>query len=378
MIKKYIPSAILLTFLLFSLTGCYDAAGIEDFYYIVAIAIDKSDNDLITLSLQTAKTSNSSEGSSQQSNEYKIYSVDCHSIDEGINILDNYLNKQINLSHCSAIVFSEEIAKENIKEYVATFGNHVQIRPNCNIIISSQSAKSVLENVSNSGESFSARLYEYILSSVDDTGYTVDATLSNFLARINNPHTEALAIYCISDGNSIQNCGTAIFKGDIMIGTLTPMQTMCYLMLEGEIESCMIRIDNPADMNNSINLDLKTLKKPSIDVNLINNTPFVAIDLCIQGKISSAGNNYDYTSGNNTKIVEQKTNEYLENLMEDYLYTLSKNFNSDITTVQGYLSSKYLTGEEFQKVHWNEIFKDAYFDVTVHTQITSVHLYNKQ
>ena len=222
--KKYISFSCILIILLFTLTGCYDSNGIENFYYIVAIGIDKADNNLISLSIQIAKTGNSSDAATSQSSEYKIYTVDCESIETGINILNNYLNKKINLSHCSAIVFSEEIAREGVKSYINILGNDTEIRPSCNILISSGTAYDVLDKVSNSGESFSSRLYEYILHSVDYTGYTIDSTFSNFFTSINDKQTQSLAIYTVVNDDTIQNSGAAVFNDDVMLGTLSPLQ----------------------------------------------------------------------------------------------------------------------------------------------------------
>ena len=220
MIKKYISFTLLFLLLLFTLTGCYDSTGLEDFYYIVAIAIDKAENNLISLSIQIGKSSSGSDAATSQSDEYKIYTVKCESIEAGINILNNYLNKKINLSHCSAIVFSEEVAREGVKKYINIFGNDTEIRPNCNLLVSSEKAYDVLDKVSNSGESFSSRLYEYILQSVDYTGYTVDSVFSKFFSAINTEQTQAVAIYTVVNEDAIQNAGAAVFKDDIMVGTL--------------------------------------------------------------------------------------------------------------------------------------------------------------
>lgn len=217
MVKKIFLSILILIILLFTLTGCYDSTGIEDFYYIVAIAIDKSENGLISLSVQTAKPTTSSKSSTSQSDEYKIYTVDCESIDSGINILNNYLNKKINLSHCSAIIFSESVARESVQPYINVFGNNTEIRPGCNIIVSSGTAKEVLEKVSNSGEGFSSRLYEYILNSVDYTAYTVDSTFTDFFAQINDSQKQATAIYSVVSEDNIQSNGAVVFKNDKMI-----------------------------------------------------------------------------------------------------------------------------------------------------------------
>lgn len=53
MIKQYLL-IFLLSLLLFSLTGCYDARGVESLSYAVAIGLDKGENNLIRLSLQFA------------------------------------------------------------------------------------------------------------------------------------------------------------------------------------------------------------------------------------------------------------------------------------------------------------------------------------
>lgn len=71
-----------LIFILFSLTGCYDANSIESSYYIVAIGIDRGTNDLYNISIQIAKNENgSSESTSSQSSDYAIYEVECQTFE---------------------------------------------------------------------------------------------------------------------------------------------------------------------------------------------------------------------------------------------------------------------------------------------------------
>ena len=112
--KQKLSISIILFLLLFTLTGCYDASSIEDCYYVVALGIDLTQNNLYNISIQIAKNKNNSSSSSDssQSSSYKIYSVEAETIESGITILNNYLNKKINLSHCSAIVFSEDLARK--------------------------------------------------------------------------------------------------------------------------------------------------------------------------------------------------------------------------------------------------------------------------
>lgn len=56
MIKRFI-ALLILSVLLFSLTGCYDARGVESISYAVAIGLDKGQDNLLRLSLQFAAPS---------------------------------------------------------------------------------------------------------------------------------------------------------------------------------------------------------------------------------------------------------------------------------------------------------------------------------
>lgn len=378
MIKRTLYFIIILTLLLYSLTGCYDSNGIENFYYIVALGIDKSQTSKISLSIQIAKTSNSSENASSQSSESKIYTVDCASIDSGISILNNYLNKKINLSHCSVFIFSEEIAKSGLLEYINSLSNNPEIKSNSNIIISSTTAIDVLNNVSNTGESFSSRLYEYIITSSNYTGYTRSCEFSEFLSKINTPNTPALAIYAKVNNDTIQNDGLAVFKYGKMLGTLSPLDTISHLIIDGKLDTCIISIVENNNENSLIDLEISQNIEPTIDINLTNNIPYISINIELNANISSSGKTFDYTTEKNIQNVENTTNKYITNLLTSYLYKSSKEYNADLIGFGNKLSTKYLTLDDFQNIHWNNIFKNSIYNVNVKTKINSSYMFNKE
>ena len=202
--RKIFILCILILCIPFCLTGCYDATSIEKYHYAVALAIDSSEKSNIKLSLQVA-TSGDSGSSTSQSTTAQIFSVDCETIDVGINIINNYLSKKINLSHCSALIFSEEIAKKGIGTYINTLANNPQIRPTANILISNTNAIEVLENVSNSGETYSSRYYEFVINSTDYTGYAPNSELGRFFYNINNKLEPATANHIIVEDNILRH-----------------------------------------------------------------------------------------------------------------------------------------------------------------------------
>ena len=117
--KKSLYLSIILLISLFTFTGCYDAISVENYAYVIAIGFDKNSSDKITLSVQIANSSPSESGNSNQSTKTNIISVDCLNISEGISIINNYSTKKINLSHCTVIAFSEELAQSGIQPYIS-------------------------------------------------------------------------------------------------------------------------------------------------------------------------------------------------------------------------------------------------------------------
>ena len=113
-------------------------------------------------------------------------------------------------------------------------------------------------------------------------------------------------------------------------------------------------------------------------LNIINNTPFISCDIFIAAEIATSGKHFDYTSSENIKIVENTTEKYLKYLITDYLYILSKEYNSDILNFKNMYSRKCLTNQDFEKVHFDDVYKDSYFDVNVQVDISSTHLFERE
>lgn len=192
---KYIFLILILLLSMFCLSGCYDARGVETLAYAVALGIDKSADDTIRLTLQFAvPTSSDSTSSSSQTSSSTVIYVDCSTIDSGISLINSYISKKVNLSHCKAIVISETLAYEGISDYIYTLVNNVEIRPDCYIIISRCDAYDFLSNSTPTLESVSARYYELILNSSEYTGYAETIYLSDFYKAILSSTEQPVAI----------------------------------------------------------------------------------------------------------------------------------------------------------------------------------------
>lgn len=259
MIKNKIICVFLLTLILLTFTGCNSTnTGIDNYYFVVSLAIDKTENDNLKVSIQIPASSKSSEGSgSSQASTANIYTVEAKTIDEAFIILDNYLNKKINLSHCSALIFSEELAKEGIKEYIYTLSNNTELRHTCQLVVSSKTAYDVLEKISNSEESFSSKLFDYLTTSSDYTGLTISSTFGDFFQNLHDDNIQPTAIYTKFFEDTVQSSGIALFKDEFMITHVDSLCTLAHSICTNKLESATITIDNPFDEGHYVDLDIE-------------------------------------------------------------------------------------------------------------------------
>src|SRR5574344_1682115 len=260
---KLISAIAIVALLIFCISGVYTYQTIDKLAYVIALAIDKGPNNNLKLTIQLANPSSDSSGSSSsssssaQSSSSAIDSVECSSISSGLNLFNNYISRNINMSHCKVIVISEELASKDISNEIYDLSNNLEVSSHANIIISKSSAEDFLEMSHPVLEKFSARYYQMAPASSQYTGYTEVVPLIDFfsayldtcrqptaiLGNINTDSTHSKSLdgtflngdsyYVagqtpITSKNHIENMGIAVFKGGQLVGELNGFETICH------------------------------------------------------------------------------------------------------------------------------------------------------
>ena len=392
-------AGIIIVLLIFSLSGCYSVQSIDDLTYVIALGIDKGKNNTLALTVQfTFPTS--SESASGEAAPTIVNTVECASINSGITLLNSYTSKEINLSHCKIIVFSEELAVSGIGEEIFTLSNQVEIRPDSNIIISKSTAKEYIENSKPELENLVAKYYELNLFSQEYAGFTENISISNFFNKLNTTSIEPTAI--LGNGNKLnlpssnnskdeldivagelpiteykresENLGIAVFKDDKMVGELTAIETMLHLILTDNFESGIITLNHPLKENSTIDIALYSHKDTNIDTKLVNGSPFASIEVFLNSRLLSVDKNSGDFDADEIKELESLINSYLENAILNYLYKTSKEFESDIDGIGQSLLTKFKNSKEWNNYNWPQNYKNTFFKVHVNTNIKSSFL----
>lgn len=390
---------ILLLIIIFILafSSSYSSLSIDNLAYVLAIAIDTSDDNKLEVSFQFTTPVSPESGSTEKPTPI-INTVTASSLSNAINLVNGYLGKQINMSHCKVIIFSEDLASQGISDQIYTLINDTQVRPSANIVISKCSAKYYLEQTKPQLENLISKYYEIFTSSSKFTGYMPDATIGYFFNILNCGTCEPHAIlggvnegtptnneeidsqkdYTIKANNSsitgengAENIGVAVFKGDKIVGELNALETIAFLNIRNDLDRFLISVPDPENSNNYIDIYMTPLKSTNIKVDTSSQTPYIKIKCEFAGRIYSMSENAKYLSPEVLDSISNSCNSYLESAFSDFLYRTSKEFQSDISGIGKYALKNFFTTEQFEDYSWLDNYKNAFFDVEIDTSVKS-------
>ena len=107
--------SILLVIFINGFSASYTLRKLGNLAYVLALGIDVGENSKLKVSAQFSKSASITPGSgssSEDKDNIVLISGEAESIFSALNLLNSYIGKEINLSHCSIIIFSEEFAKQ--------------------------------------------------------------------------------------------------------------------------------------------------------------------------------------------------------------------------------------------------------------------------
>ena len=148
-------------------------------------------------------------------------------------------------------------------------------------------------------------------------------------------------------------------------------------MVSNKLKSCNISIPDIYNSNSNIELRLMQKKDSKIDVELVNGTAYISVEVFLEGYGLSLDENIDYNSDDTLDLINSNAENYLEHQIEDYLYRTSKELNSDIDGFGKNILSEYKTLPEWFGSSWLENYRKSFFKVRAHVNIKSGSEFNK-
>lgn len=194
---------VLISFIMcLSMTGCFDKREVDDLVNPIAIGFDKGQGRSIKMTLQIAiptKVAGGGEGGGGGGGKESVSytTVEAPSIYSGLNMINSYVSKQLNMSQIKVLVFSEELAREGVEKYINALMRGREFRPNSYVLVargSGNAAERYLRAVEPELESNPAKYYEMVLSAYSYTGFSANTSLMNFYKNMVNEASQPLAV----------------------------------------------------------------------------------------------------------------------------------------------------------------------------------------
>jgi len=378
--------------------------------YPIALGFDKGSTNELRMTMQIAVPTNiaggESGGGGDGESSSTVIAVETPSIYSGLNMLNSFISKQINLSHIKVIVFSQEIAQEGISKYLHAMIRNREFRPNVSIIVSRCSAEEFIDAVKPKLETNPAKYYELLLDAYRYTGFTTDTQLIDFYNKSERSSIQPVAVladvskYKSSDefdlsnstykekgrsfplegdfkagdlpklgGLNIEIMGLAIFDGGKMVGELDGEETSYNLMVEGKFNSMYFTMPDPIKKDDLVVLQLRRSRLTEKKVEMIGDKPKLIVKVHLEGDILSVQSGINCESGENLKFLQSATEAYIKDGIIKYLDKSTKVFKTDTNGFGNTIKGKFLTWQEWQEFDWLSKYKEATYDVEVDVAI---------
>lgn len=388
-----------------TLTGCYDKREIDELAYPLAIGLDIGEADSLRLTLQLAaplaiggSSGSGSESGGGESDTSSIITIDTPSLYSGLNLINNIISKEINLSHAKTIVISRKLAERGVTKYFHAIVRGREFRPDVFVVISDCPAEEYLKNVKPTLESNPSKYYELLLGK-QFTSFYPSTNINDFY--FNNESDSIQPVAILSDLGAFKSSsefnaqtasssekglegryeagnlpivaqqknevmGMAVFKGGKMVGTANGAESVSYHLITGDFKYSYWTIPDPEEKDKIIVLNIQQRHTPEIKID-IRDEPAVTVKLDLEGDFTAIQSGRDYES--TPEIIEQATEQMIKNELTAFLKRTTDEFNSDICGFGRYVKGKFLTWSNWEKYNWFEKYKNTSFNVLVDLKI---------
>lgn len=356
------------------LTGCYDKKELDNLAYVIAIGIDKGENEDLKITFQIAVPIQIS-GEGAEGGEKSTFTVseESGSLYNAISKINSSISKELTLSHLKLILYSEDLAKSDLTGYVNAFLSNREIRPRTTVAVCKDDIEEFFKSIVPKLETNPARFYELVFSSSNYTGYNVGSELIDFYASVESPYNEASTLLVSLDKSGEEPepkfNKLAVFKSYKMVGELEETDLIVSQILSNTLNSTNYEVEDVENPDKKVTVNLKEISAPKISIKIENETPKINIILNLEGKLISTGSSANYNQHENKEKLVSKLKENLEKDINKYLDRITKEYKTDIAGFGRIAKQNYLTWGDFEKIKWLEIFPNSKYETEININV---------
>jgi len=357
---------ILLIFILFSVSGCWNYKELDDYSIVTGMSIDKSGDEYeVSVLISNAKKSgDSSDSSSSQS---VVYSGKGNSIFKALKEIGLISPKELYLDHFSILIISEEIASEGIYGIVDFFLRYPNARKDFSIALARDcKAKDTLKIITPLTDFPSQSLADNLNFTSQLQGAIINLNYNELVYDLiaNGKEVTMTGISLVGNvekGSSKENTESsepetylklsnlALFKDDKFINWASEIESLGINIINNSTQEMYIKIEMDDGYVIANTVDVKT----NLDIKIKNNKPVISIKTEGSAKVMEVNGKIDLHNYDNIKEIQKKVNNEVEKFMKKGLNFAIKN-ETDVFGFGLSLYKNYPNHYEKLKDNWNK------------------------
>jgi spore germination protein KC len=359
--------------------GCWNYREIDDLAIVAGMAIDKSEDERYSMTVEIVEFS----GQQEAREVSRVVTIEGRTIFDTARNGIAVLGKKLYWSHTHAVIVNEKVAEEGIIKVIDWFARDAETRADVNIFVSrGQSAKDVLKAREDKAHIKAFELREMI-DNQQQLAKAPQIEIWEIANRIASKGTAAIApvieLEKVDGRSAPRISGTAVFKGDKLIGFMDEEETKDMLFIQDEIKGGLlitVARENKEKEEVPMALEIfksKTKVKPRVQDGNIN----FKVDIETTVALAELEGTEDYIDETKRKQLEESVEKAMEERIGRLIKKVQQQYGTDIFGFGDILRRDKVKAWHSLGGNWEDKFENMRVDVTVKVHIKNSAILSK-
>jgi spore germination protein KC len=369
------------------LVGCWDNRDFSEIAFLIAIGLDSAPNDEIEVTMQIIKPSaiKSEEqgGNPGKTDAVWVISSTGKTAFEAIRSALATIDRKAFFAHTQLVIVGEDLARDGIADLLDLFIRDPEPNKRADMLIAKgTTARRIMEARSELEVVPTMHITE-ILENNKYYGKIRRLNLYDLYLQLGSPGRSPAVgvIEVINEREQLQVRdtrveGAAVFKGDRLVGWLTPDETRGLLFIEGDVQGGILSVTNPLDGQKAVAIEMKrsSVKK---DIRFNDGYPSLYVEVDGEGSLGSQHGAGDLTTPEMISTLQQQAAAIIEHEIRGAIGKAQHRYETDIFGFGDIAYRKYPDYWRNVKTGWDQEFASLGLTVDVNYIIKKSGLMKK-
>lgn len=376
----------LMMLIVFSMTGCLGKREINDLAMVMAVGIDKGENEQVKITTQIVRPADSrgSTGapSGQTGDPIWSASAEGETLFDAIRNLSTFSSRRVFWAHNYAIVINEDYAREGIGDVVDFFTRNPELRMRTWVMVTPDEASKIVSTLTGleviPGEAIN-KLFRYNRVSVQAPRtqmIDVQSALS-----IENVEPVIARVSLIQKGVSnkkpgesgafdqIELKGAGVFKGEKLVGTLGGEEVKGMLPFVEKLETGLAVLECPTNDTKKLSIELEE-HNFKVTPALEDGKPKFKVHYDVKGSIVEGDCPLTIKDRPKIKNLEKQVEQQIKEQIDTIVNKAQTEFRSDFLEFGNVFHNRYPAEWKKIKNEWRSVFPDVKVETSTNAEIT--------